>query len=78
MNHYGYTVDGVQADDDLDGARKPVFISGYLQNKFEYRDLILSVGLRYEYFDPKHKTFADPLNPEFNSDPGCDRRDAAG
>ena len=67
VNNYGYTVDGVQADDDLDGARKPVFMSGYLQNKFEYRDLILSVGLRYEYFNPKHKTFADPLNPEFNT-----------
>ena len=68
VNHYGYTVDGVKADDGLDAPRKPVFISGYLQNKFEYRDLILSVGLRYEYFDPHHKSFSDPLNPEYNSE----------
>ncbi len=67
VNHYGYTVDGELADDGLDAPRKPIFISGYAQNKFEYRDLVLSVGLRYEYFDPKHKTFADALNPEFNS-----------
>jgi hypothetical protein len=68
VNHYGYTVDGEEADDGLDAPRKPIFINGYIQNKFEYRDLILSVGLRYEYFNPKHKSFADPFNPEFDTD----------
>lgn len=67
VNHYGYTVDGEKADDGLDAPRNPIFLSGYIQNKFEYRDLILSVGLRYEYFNPKHKTFADPFNPEFDT-----------
>jgi outer membrane receptor protein involved in Fe transport len=68
VNHYGYTVDGLEADDGLDEPRKPIFINGFIQSKFEYRDLILSVGLRYEYFNPKHKSFADPYNPEFDSD----------
>jgi outer membrane receptor protein involved in Fe transport len=68
VNNYGYDVDGNLVDDGLDAPRKPVFLSGYLQNKFEYRDLILSLGLRYEYFDPAHKTFADPLNPDYDPD----------
>ena len=68
INHYGYTVDGVEAvSGSPDEARKPIFISGYFQNKFEYRDLILSVGLRYEYFNPNHLTFPDALNPPFNT-----------
>ncbi len=68
INYYGYNVDGIQTNDGLDAPRKPVFLNGYVQSKFEYRDLILSVGLRYEYFNPKHKSFADPLNPDFNAD----------
>jgi hypothetical protein len=67
MNFYGYDVDGNVVNDGPDGPEKPVFMSAYVQNKFEYRDLILSVGLRYEYFNPKHKTFANSTSPEYNS-----------
>ncbi len=72
INNYGYDVDGNVADGGLDPAYKPSFISAYVQNKFEYRDLVLNVGLRYEYYNPNHLTFANPLtanatvNPDLN------------
>ncbi len=66
INHFGYDVDGNEADDALDGPRKPLFVSGYVQNKFEFQDLVLNLGIRYERFDTKAKTFPDPLNPPFD------------
>jgi hypothetical protein len=67
VNHYGYDVDGVETSAGFDAPRRPFFLNGYLQNKFEYRDLILSVGLRYEYFNPNNMTFANALNPVLNT-----------
>jgi hypothetical protein len=66
INFYGYDVDGNEVSDGIDAPRKPTFISGYVQNKFEYQDLVLNIGLRYERFDTKNKTFRDPLNPDFD------------
>ncbi len=67
INHYGYDVDGKETDEGLDAPRKPLFISAYVQNKFEYQDLILNLGVRFEHFDTKTKTFKDPLNPDMNN-----------
>ena len=61
VNNYGYDIDGNLVDDGLDAPYKPMFLAGYLQNKLEFRDVILNIGLRYEYFKPNHKTFPDPL-----------------
>ncbi len=68
INHYGYDVDGNEVSSGIDGPRKPLFASAYVQNKLEYQDIILNLGLRYEYFDTKNKTFKDPLQPDFNTD----------
>ncbi len=68
INHYGYDVDGNEINSGLDAPRKPLFASAYVQNKLEYKDIILNLGLRYEYFDTKNKTFKDPLQPDFNPD----------
>jgi len=52
IGHYGYDYDGeTKIEDGAFGPRKPFFGSAYLQTKFEYRDLILNLGLRYERFD---------------------------
>ncbi len=51
INHYGYDVDGNRADDGFDKPRTPLFASAYVQNKFEYRDIILNIGFRYEFYD---------------------------
>ena len=60
INYYGYDVFGNEVDSDPDGPQKPLFASAYIQNKFEFRDLILNVGARLEYYDTKAKGFADP------------------
>ncbi|HEY4612475.1 MAG TPA: TonB-dependent receptor, partial [Bacteroidota bacterium] len=46
----------------LDGPRKPLFAAAYIQNKFEYNDLILNVGARFEYFDAKIPTVPKTIN----------------
>lgn len=35
-----------------DGPRQPVFIGAYLQNKFEFEDLIMNLGIRFDMLDP--------------------------
>jgi hypothetical protein len=66
INHYGYDVDGNKSDSDFDAPRKPLFASAYIQNKLEYTDLVLNVGLRYEHFTTKNKVFVDPADPSFD------------
>lgn len=69
INNFGYDVDGNQVDSGKDAPYHPTFLSGYLQNRLEYRDVVLNIGLRYEYFNPKSKTFRNPTDPaqDFNA-----------
>jgi outer membrane receptor protein involved in Fe transport len=65
VNNYGYDVYGNKVDGGVtsnDAPNKPIFGSVYAQNKFEYRDLVVNVGLRYEYFNPRTRSFSDPQN----------------
>ncbi|MDA0986532.1 MAG: TonB-dependent receptor [Bacteroidetes bacterium] len=41
---------------------KPVTMSGYLQNKFEYNDLVLNFGARFESFAPNGTALVPNLN----------------
>jgi outer membrane receptor protein involved in Fe transport len=41
----------------------PIELSAYIQDKMEYEDLIINVGLRYDYFDPDGKIPLDFLRP---------------
>nr|AKQ03511.1 TonB-dependent receptor [uncultured Ignavibacteria bacterium Rifle_16ft_4_minimus_38087] len=59
----GYNLDGAPAGATLDEPYKPLYASAYVQSKYEYRDLILNVGLRFEHYDPKIKTVDKTLNP---------------
>jgi len=64
ITNYGWDYNGEnKVDGGVVGARTPAYYSTYFQSKFEYRDLILNVGLRYERLDTK--TFA----PENLEDP---------
>jgi outer membrane receptor protein involved in Fe transport len=63
MNLYGYDKDGNKVDDGFDGPRKPLFASAYIQNKFEFSDLVLNAGVRYELFDMKNVAPVDYVNP---------------
>jgi outer membrane receptor protein involved in Fe transport len=46
--------------------REPLKIAAYVQDKIEFESLIVNVGLRYDYFDPKGKLPADPEDPYIN------------
>ncbi len=44
----------------------PITFSGYIQDKIEYENLIINVGLRMDYFDPNTLIPADPEDPDIN------------
>ena len=41
----------------------PIELSTYFQDKIEYQDVIINVGLRFDYFDARSKILADPSDP---------------
>ncbi|MCU0452365.1 MAG: TonB-dependent receptor [Bacteroidetes bacterium] len=62
----GYDNYGVEVDDGVNAPGEPFLASAYVQNKFEYQDLILNVGVRYELIDPKAVSVPKQLNPATN------------
>lgn len=68
IGYYGYDYDGeTRIDDGAYGPRKPLFASAYFQTKFEYRDLILNVGLRWERFDYNQPRPVDVESPDYDA-----------
>ncbi len=62
INYMGWDVDGKsKVNSGAQGPRHPLFGSAYAQTKWEYRDLVLNFGLRYERIDAK---ILQPINPE--------------
>ncbi len=45
--------------------QKPVEFAAYVQDKIEYDDLVLNIGLRFDYFDPQWKVLSDPADPNY-------------
>lgn len=41
----------------------PMEISGYIQDKMEFKDLIINLGVRVDYFEPDGKVLADEEDP---------------
>jgi hypothetical protein len=84
LNAYGYdlhgneTSDRVDYDDGtyLDGPKKPVQMAGYLIDKIEYNDIILNIGLRFDYFDSDDYEFEDPTNPPVDTEAGVLAKEA--
>ncbi len=57
----GYNITGTkEVDTGLDRARTPIIGAFYFQDKRELKDLILNLGIRYDYIDPANRVF----NPE--------------
>ena len=42
------------------GAYEPIYMSGYIQDRFSIRDLIFTVGVRVDRFDANQKVLKDP------------------
>ncbi|OGU66721.1 MAG: hypothetical protein A2499_15310 [Stygiobacter sp. RIFOXYC12_FULL_38_8] len=65
VTNYGYDVSGNEYDGDgLYEAMKPVTASAYIQDKIEYEDIILNLGLRFDYYDTDGWELVDPTRPE--------------
>ncbi|MTI87961.1 MAG: TonB-dependent receptor [Balneolaceae bacterium] len=45
-------------------SESPYNLSAYVQDKIEYENLIINVGLRFDYFDPNTRVPADPEDPD--------------
>jgi hypothetical protein len=41
---------------------KPIYIAGYIQDKFDFRDLKFNVGVRVDRFDANQKVLRDPFS----------------
>ena len=50
----------------LDG-RRPIEFSAYVQDKIESDDLIVNLGVRYDYFDSQFWVLNDPEDPNYMS-----------
>lgn len=46
---------------------KPFEASGYIQDKIEFNELIINVGFRIDYFNPKGRILSDPTDPSINN-----------
>jgi hypothetical protein len=43
------------------GAFRPIYMAGYIQDQFSFRDLIFNIGLRVDRYDANQKVLADPF-----------------
>lgn len=44
------------------GAFQPIYIAGYIQDKFQFKDLTFNVGLRVDRYDANQKVMRDPYS----------------
>ncbi len=42
------------------GAYKPIYVAGYIQDKFDFKDIKFNVGVRIDRFDANQKVLKDP------------------
>ena len=42
------------------GAFRPVYVAGFIQDKFAFQDLVFNIGLRVDRFDANQKVLKDP------------------
>ena len=75
VNNYGYTALGQQFDGNSDyssrsiAPHKPVYAGIYIEDKLEYKNLIVNAGVRFDYIKTDQTTFKDPTRPDLVFDP---------
>ncbi len=64
-SYYGYNIYGTSktGGEGFEDPYKPVFVFGYIQDRYELEDLVLNLGLRVDYFDTKADILANPTLP---------------
>ncbi len=69
VNNYGYDVFGNTYNSTSNyttGAiapHRPIFAGAYIQDRLEYKNLVVNAGLRYNYINTDNLTFKDPTHP---------------
>lgn len=74
VDNYGYDRHGNEADPSGDDAwrseaKHPITWALYLQDKFEWNDLVINAGLRFDNFNTNTKWVKDIQNPFAQGDP---------
>jgi hypothetical protein len=63
LDNAGYNTTGVsEINSGRDDARRPMILSGYILDKIEFKDLVMSLSLRVDYFDIGQRQLIDPEN----------------
>ena len=81
VNNFGYDPMGNRTNDGLpewEQGREPVFAGIYIQDRFEFNNLIINAGLRYDYIDIANWVPVDPTKPELTWDKQTNDVDATG
>ncbi len=69
IDNYGYDVLGNSYSGSTNyntgqiAPHRPIFAGAYVQDRLEYKNLVVNAGLRYDYINTDQLTFADPQNP---------------
>lgn len=75
INNYGYDVLGNSYSGSSNfstgsiAPHKPIFAAAYIEDRLEYKNLIVNAGLRYDYISTDNYIFADPTRPDQVFDP---------
>jgi hypothetical protein len=70
VNNYGYDVEGNEYSGSSNyttgqiAPYRPMFGGLYVQDRLEYKNLILNAGLRFDYINTDNTTMIDPYNPQ--------------
>ncbi len=78
VDTYGFDAYGNEINSDknypngtyVDGPKNPLFGAFYVQDKIEYKDLIVNAGLRFDYFDSDDNTLKNPKDPHVDPNSG--------
>ncbi|WP_457566815.1 TonB-dependent receptor [Caldithrix abyssi] len=47
--------------------RKPTEFAFYIQDKMEFKDMVVNLGIRFDYFDPNGRVLRDPTDPDITN-----------
>ncbi len=69
VDRYGYDIYGNESDNEgeFNSTKHPINMAGYVQDRLEWRGMIVNAGLRFDYFNYKTKrlkNLALPLDPD--------------
>lgn len=69
LDRYGYDLNAEEDDPsgDLNATKHPINFAGFVQDRIEWRGMIVNAGLRFDYFDYKAKrlkSITKPFDPD--------------